>query len=65
MLHFTEHHHPKEARNYSIRARLSTNTGLFFSDTFDYDKFRALDNVLDHLEKQIIKEKEKAKSHKK
>lgn len=65
MLHFTEHHHPKEARNYSIRARLSTNAGLFFSDTFDYDKFRALDNVLDHLEKQIIKEKDKAKSHKK
>ncbi len=65
MLHFTEHHHPKEARNYSIRARLSTNTGLFFSDTFDYDKFRALDQVLDHLEKQIIKEKEKAHSHKK
>ena len=65
MLHFTEHHHPKEARNYSIRARLSTNTGLFFSDTFDYDKFRALDQVLDHLEKQIIKEKEKAKAHKK
>jgi CBS domain-containing protein len=64
MLHFTEHHHPKEARNYSIRARLSTNTGLFFSDTFDYDKFRALDQVLDHLEKQIIKEKEKAKAHK-
>ncbi len=64
MLHFTEHHHPKEARNYSIRARLSTNTGLFFSDTFDYDKFRALDQVLDHLEKQIIKEKEKSRSHK-
>ncbi len=64
MLHFTEHHHPKEARNYSIRARLSTNTGLFFSDTFDYDKFRALDQVLDHLEKQIIKEKEKARAHK-
>ena len=64
MLHFTEHHHPKEARNYSIRARLSTNTGLFFSDTFDYDKFRALDNVLDHLERQIIKEKEKTRSRK-
>ncbi len=62
MLHFTEHHHPKEARNYSIRARLSTNTGLFFSDTFDFDKFRALDNVLDHLERQIIKEKDKAQS---
>ncbi len=65
MLHFTEHHHPKEARNYSIRARLSTNTGLFFSDTFDFDKFRALDNVLDHLERQIIKEKDKAQSRKK
>lgn len=64
MLHFTEHHHPKEARNYSIRARLSTNTGLFFSDTFDYDKFRALDQVLDHLEKQIIKEKEKSRDRK-
>lgn len=63
MLHFTEHHHPKESRNYSIRARLSTNTGLFFSDTFDYDKFRALDNVLDHLERQIIKEKDKARSY--
>jgi CBS domain-containing protein/ribosome-associated translation inhibitor RaiA len=64
MLHFTEHHHPKEARNYSIRARLSTNTGLFFSEEFDFDKFRALDNVLDHIERQIIKEKEKAQSRK-
>ena len=63
MLHFTEHHHPKEARNYSIRARLSTNTGLFFSEEFDYDKFRALDNVLDHIERQIVKEKDKAQSH--
>lgn len=60
MLHFTEHHHPKEARNYSIRARLSTNTGLFFSETFDYDRFRALDNVMDHIERQIIREKERA-----
>jgi CBS domain-containing protein len=59
MLHYTEHHHPKEARNYSIRARLSTKTGLFFATQFDFDKFRALDNVLDHIEKQVVKEKER------
>ncbi len=63
MLHFTEHHHPAEPRHYSIRARLSTNTGLFFSEGQDFDKFRALDNVLDHIERQIIKDKEKAKDH--
>ena len=63
MLHFTEHHHPAEPRHYSIRARLSTNTGLFFSEGQDFDKFRALDNVLEHIERQIIKDKEKAKSH--
>ncbi|NIP35094.1 MAG: CBS domain-containing protein, partial [Thermoplasmata archaeon] len=40
MLHFTEHHHPAEPRHYSIRARLSTNTGLFFSEGQDFDKFR-------------------------
>ncbi len=59
MLHFTEHHHPKEARNYSIRARLSTNHGLFFSEGFDFDMFRVLDNVLENIERQIIKHKEK------
>ncbi len=63
MLHFTEHHHPAEPRHYSIRARLSTNTGLFFSEGQDFDKFRALDTVLDHIERQIIKDKEKAKGH--
>jgi CBS domain-containing protein/ribosome-associated translation inhibitor RaiA len=60
MLHFTEHHHPAEPRHFSIRARLSTNTGLFFSEGQDFDKYRALDHVLDHIEKQIIKEKEKS-----
>ncbi len=60
MLHFTEHHHPAEPRHYSIRARLSTNTGLFFSESQDFDKFRALDNVMDHIERQIIKEKDKS-----
>ncbi len=63
MLHFTEHHHPAEPRHYSIRARLSTNTGLFFSEGQDFNKFRALDNVLDHIERQIIKDKDKASSH--
>jgi CBS domain-containing protein/ribosome-associated translation inhibitor RaiA len=63
MLHFTEHHHPAEPRHYSIRARLSTNTGLFFSEGQDFDKFRALDNVLEHIERQIIKDKERAKDH--
>ncbi len=63
MLHFTEHHHPAEPRHYSIRARLSTNTGLFFSEGQDFDKFKALDTVLEHIERQIIKEKEKASSH--
>jgi CBS domain-containing protein/ribosome-associated translation inhibitor RaiA len=63
MLHFTEHHHPAEPRHYSIRARLSTNTGLYFSEGQDFDKFRALDNVMDHIERQIIKDKEKNVSH--
>ena len=63
MLHYTEHHHPAEPRHYSIRARLSTNTGLFFSEGEDFDKFRALDNVLEHIERQIIREKEKATDH--
>jgi CBS domain-containing protein/ribosome-associated translation inhibitor RaiA len=62
MLHFTEHHHPAEPRHYSIRARLSTNTGLYFSEDQDFDKFRALDTVLEHIERQIIKDKEKAKT---
>jgi CBS domain-containing protein len=61
MLHFTEHHHPAEPRHVSLRARLSTNTGLFFSEGEDFDKFRALDSVLEHIERQIIKDKEKAK----
>jgi CBS domain-containing protein/ribosome-associated translation inhibitor RaiA len=63
MLHFTEHHHPAEPRHYSIRARLSTNTGLYFSQGEDFDKFRALDMVLEHIERQIIKDKDIAKDH--
>jgi len=63
MLHFTEHHHPVEPRHYSVRARLSSNTGLFFSEGEDFDKFRALDVVLEHIERQVIREKEKAHDH--
>jgi CBS domain-containing protein/ribosome-associated translation inhibitor RaiA len=61
MLHFTEHHRPKEGRNFTVRARLSTSHGLFFSEGSDYELFRVLDTVLDHLEKQIIKDKERTK----
>ncbi len=63
MLHFTEHHHPVEPRHYSVRARLSANTGLFFSEGEDFDKFRALDTVLEHIERQVIKVKEKTHDH--
>jgi CBS domain-containing protein/ribosome-associated translation inhibitor RaiA len=61
MLHFTEHHRPKEGRNFTVRARLSTSHGLFFSEGSDYELFRVLDTVLDHLEKQIVKDKERNK----
>jgi ribosomal subunit interface protein len=61
MLHFTEHHRQKEGRNFTVRARLSTSHGLFFSEGSDYELFRVLDTVLDHLEKQIVKDKERTK----
>ena len=61
MLHFTEHHRPKEGRNFTVRARLSTSHGLFFSEGSDYELFRVLDTVLDHLEKQIVRDKERTK----
>jgi CBS domain-containing protein/ribosome-associated translation inhibitor RaiA len=61
MLHFTEHHRPKEGRNFTVRARLSTSHGLFFSEGNDYELFRVLDAVLDHLEKQIVKDKDRTK----
>jgi CBS domain-containing protein len=64
MLHFTEHHHLDEHRNFSLRARLSTNTGLYFSEGDDFDMFRVLDTVLDHIERQIIKDKEKTRDSK-
>jgi ribosome-associated translation inhibitor RaiA len=59
-MHFSESHKAKEGRHYTLRARLSTSSGLFFSQAFDYDSFRALNTVLEHLDKQVVKEKERA-----
>lgn len=61
MLHFTDHHRPKEGRNFTLRVRLSTSHGLYFAEGSDYELFRLLDTVLDNLGKQIVKDKERMK----
>jgi len=49
------------AVKYSVRARLSTEKQLFVAKSFDWDIFKAIDDVMNHLEVQVRKLAEKRK----
>ena len=58
ILHVHEHRRERGEIKYSLRARLSTEKGMYFSNDFDWNLLRCLDNILDHLEHQVKKKKD-------
>ena len=57
--HVEEHHITGKEIKYSVRARLTTDRKLFFAKTYDWNMFRAFKGVLEILERNVKKEREK------
>lgn len=60
--HIATYHHEGLRSKYSVHARLTASNGLFFSKNTDWDLFKAMNEVLDVLEKEVRKQREKSLS---
>ena len=58
-IHVTTYHQDGLKSKYSLGARLTTEGGMYYSKGNDWHLYRALDSVLDLLEKSVRKEHEK------
>jgi ribosomal subunit interface protein len=58
-LHVVEYHNKSFVKEYELRARLSTKKQMFYAQGNGWDLFKALDDVLDALERMVTKEKER------
>lgn len=67
--HFATYHHQGLRSKYSVSARLTTDDGMFFSKTADWDLFKAMHTVQESLEKEVRKQRgislSKRRQHKK
>ncbi len=57
--HVEEHHLSGKEIKYSVRARLTTDKKLFFARSYDWNMYRAFKEVLEILERNVKKEREK------
>ncbi len=57
--HVEEHHISGKEIKYSVRARLTTDRKLFYAKSYDWNLYRAFRDVLDILERNVKKEREK------
>ena len=57
--HVEEHHLTGKEIKYSVRARLTTDKKLFFARSYDWNMYRAFKEVLEILERNVKKEREK------
>ncbi len=57
--HVEEHHLSGKEVKYSVRARLTTDRKLFFAKDYDWNIYRAFKNVLETLERNVKKERDK------
>lgn len=58
--HVATYHHEGLRSKFSVHARLTTSNGMFFSKNTDWDLFKAMDEVLGVLEKEVRKQREKS-----
>lgn len=57
--HITTYNHEGLRSKYSVRARMTCDAGMYYSNTTDWDLFRAMDMAMENLEKEIKKAHEK------
>ena len=54
------HHHDHEGTNYTLRLRMSTDKKTYYATFTEWNIFRALTEALEDLERQVLKDKERA-----
>jgi len=57
-IHAATHFESGSTPKYTLRGRLTTDHEMFYAKTFDWDLLRALDILLESLERMVKKEKE-------
>lgn len=58
-IHVVTHKSEGEETKYSIRLRLQTDHGMFYTKQYDWNIMRALDEGLENMRRKIFQEKEK------
>ena len=59
VLHVDHYHTSGRREKYSVKGRLITEDGMFFADDHDWDITKAVRGVLQKMEKEVIRRKEK------
>ncbi len=54
------HHHDHEGTNYTVRLRMNTEKKTYYAAFTEWNIFRALLEALEDLERQVLKDKERA-----
>jgi CBS domain-containing protein/ribosome-associated translation inhibitor RaiA len=57
--HIATYNHEGLRSKYSVHARMTCDAGMYYSNTMDWDLFRAMDMAMENLEKEIKKAHEK------
>jgi len=65
VFHVDEHHVSGNEVKYSVRARFTTDKKVFFSKSYDWNLYRAFRDVLDVLDRNVRKEREKLLEYRK
>ncbi len=58
-LHVVQYHDKSFVKEYELRARLSTEKQMFYAQSNGWDLMKALDDVLENLERRVTKEKDR------
>jgi len=58
-LHVVQYHDKSFVKEYELRARLSTKKQMFYAQGNGWDLMKALDDVLENLERMVTKEKDR------
>lgn len=58
-IHVAQHRSKGDTAKYTMRARLSTDKGLFYAKHFDWNIHRTLDEIMDQIEDFVKEDKER------
>lgn len=58
-IHIAQHHAKGDTSKYTMRARLTTDKGLFYARHFDWNVHKTLDGLMDQIEDFVREDKER------